>query len=49
MGVQKMFDSRQSELFKIVRDETLFVSKSKHKAYIDVNEYGTEAGAATGR
>lgn len=44
-----MFDPRQSELVKIVKDETLYVTKSKHKAYIDVNEYGTEAGAASSK
>ncbi|CAH0727951.1 unnamed protein product, partial [Brenthis ino] len=48
MGVKQIFEKSHSQLTKIVRDETVYVTTAKHKAFIDVHEYGTEAGASSG-
>ncbi|XP_038210458.1 antichymotrypsin-2-like [Zerene cesonia] len=47
IGVKRIFNEYESELNGIVKEKTLFVSKAKQKAMIDVNEYGTEAAAAS--
>ncbi|KAH8372755.1 hypothetical protein KR009_004425, partial [Drosophila setifemur] len=48
LGMSKMF-SREAEFGKMLRSpESLQVSAIIHKAFIDVNEEGTEAAAATG-
>jgi len=39
--------SRAANFSNIVEDCELNVSKAVHKAYIDVDEYGTEAAAVT--
>ncbi|CAK1553412.1 unnamed protein product [Leptosia nina] len=47
IGIKRMFNAQESGLSNIVREKTVFVSKAKQKAVIDVNERGTEASAAT--
>ncbi|XP_027846973.1 leukocyte elastase inhibitor-like isoform X4 [Aphis gossypii] len=47
LGCPTMF-TRAANFSNIVESGDLFVSKVLHKAYVDVNEKGTEAAAATG-
>ncbi|CAI6353357.1 unnamed protein product [Macrosiphum euphorbiae] len=48
LGCPTMFTS-EANFSNIVEDGELYVSKVSHKAYIDVDENGTEAAAVTGR
>jgi serpin B len=49
MGMPLAFDPHQADLFGINGGrEPLWLSAAFHKAYVDVNERGTEAAAATG-
>ena len=48
MGMKDLFVRRTADLSGMDGTRKLFVSKVIHKAYIDVNEEGTEAAAATG-
>ena len=52
MGITDMFSETQADFGGIPRHETeapkLFVSQVMQKAYIAVDEKGTEASAATG-
>jgi serpin B len=47
LGVQLAFDPQEADFTGITTEEPLHVSAVVHQAYIDVNEQGTEAVAAT--
>jgi serpin B len=47
LGVRLAFDRREADFTGITTAEQLFVGAVVHQAYIDVDEQGTEAAAAT--
>ncbi|XP_010224714.1 PREDICTED: leukocyte elastase inhibitor [Tinamus guttatus] len=47
MGLLNVFDSGKADLSGMSEARDLFVSKIVHKAFVEVNEEGTEAAAAT--
>lgn len=48
MGMKGVFDSSNADLSGITGFKGMYVSKAVHKAFINVDEEGTEAAAATG-
>ena len=49
MGMSIAFDQGRADFYRIadVRPERLYISRVEQKTFIDVNESGTEAAAAT--
>lgn len=47
LGMAVAFSRNEANFMKINSTEQLFITKVKHKTFIDVNEEGTEAAAAT--
>jgi len=47
MGVKTAFDGNSADFSGMTGNKSLFISAAIHKAYIDVDENGTEAAAAT--
>jgi serpin B len=47
LGMAVAFSESQANFSKINSTDKLFITKVKHKTYIDVNEEGTEAAAVT--
>ncbi len=48
MGMEDVFDGQKVNLSGMSPNNDLVVSKVVHKAFVEVNEEGTEAAAATG-
>ena len=48
MGIKQLFSPNSVDLSGMNGERDLYVSAVVHKAYVDINEEGTEAAAATG-
>jgi serpin B len=47
MGMELAFDPDLADFSGINRNRELYITNVKHKTYVEVNEEGTEAAAAT--
>jgi len=47
LGMKKIFNSAESDLSRLYRNDNYYVSQIIHKTYLKVNEEGTEAAAVT--
>ncbi|XP_074055528.1 serpin B12 [Macrotis lagotis] len=48
MGITDIFDETKSNLSGMSSDPNLYLSKAVHKTFVEINEDGTQAAAATG-
>jgi serpin B len=48
MGIKAAFDQYEADFGGITETEDLYIAFAIHKAFVDVNEVGTEAAAVTG-
>lgn len=48
LGIKQAFNPALADFLKMTGNKDLFISKAIQKSYIEVNEEGTEAAAATG-
>lgn len=48
LGMTHVFNPAKADFSGMSPDKGLYLSKVIHKSYVDVNEEGTEAAAATG-
>lgn len=47
LGLEEAFDAQKANFSGIIGSEPLYISSAIHKAFVDVNEEGTEAAAVT--
>ena len=47
LGVSSVFSSQDADLSGVTGNKDLYITEAIHQAFVDVNEQGTEAAAAT--